>query len=184
MVAGVGKTFLIASNGPQATVRYARSGDIVASTSLFDSTPSIPGFGTLTEATVLIFNMQTVADLVRSDVRVATVFNLEMAERLRAYFAELAGTTFGSLRERIARHLLDVASQEPRSPTLVAHLSQQELADAVGSVREVVGRVLAKLQNDRLVRTGEGAVELLDLARLAEEAAPVTKVTPPGDVGR
>lgn len=185
MIAGVAKTYLIAPNGRQATVRYARGGDIAAATSVFDQRPCLPGFRTLTACTVLIFNMDAVSSLARADVRVANVFNVEMAHRLYAYFAELAGTTFGSLRERVVRHLLDVASEQQRGPALTARLSQQELADAVGSVREVVARVLGKLRDDGLVRTGDGEVELLDLPRLAEEApALATKVTGAGDKGR
>ena len=185
MVSGVGKTYLIAPNGRQATVRYARAGDIVAATVAYEDRPTLPGFRTLTASTVLIFNMESVRALTRTDVRVANVFNVEMAERLSAYFAELAGTTFGSLRERVIRHLLDVASEQQRGPTLVARLSQQELADAVGSVREVVGRVLGKLRDEGLLRTHEGELELLEPARLAEEApAAVTRVTRAGDQGR
>ena len=185
MVSGAAKTYLIAPNGRQATVRYARAGDIAAGTSPFDERPCLPGFRTLTASTVLIFNMDTVRALAKSEVRVANVFNVEMADRLYAYFAELAGTTFGSLRERVIRHLLDVASEQQRGPALVARLSQQELADAVGSVREVVARVLARLRDDGLLRTREGEVELLDPGRLAEEApAAVTKVTRAGDLGR
>ncbi len=185
LVAGVGKTYLIAPNGRQATIRYARAGDIIASVAVYDPRPGAAGFCTLTPTTVLIFNMDVVQALATTEVRVANVFNVEMAERLRAYFAELAGTTFGSLRERVVRHLLDVASEHQRGPALIARLSQQELADAVGSVREVVSRVLGKLREDGLVRTGEGGIELIDLARLAEEAPPgVTKVTRQGDIGR
>lgn len=185
MVAGVAKTYLIAPNGRQATVRYARSGDIVASTSVYDQRQCLPGFRTLSAATVLIFNMDGVRALARADVRVANVFNVEMADRLYAYFAELAGTTFGSLRERVVRHLLDVASEQQRGPALAARLSQQELADAVGSVREVVARVLGKLREEGLLRTRDGEVELLDPDRLAGEAPGVaTKVTRAGDKGR
>lgn len=186
IVAGVAKTYLIAPNGRQATIRYARAGDIIASASVYDQKPGTAGCRTLTTPTaVLIFNMDSVRALATTDVRVANVFNVEMAERLRAYFAELAGTTFGSLRERVVRHLLDVASEQQRGPALVARLSQQELADAVGTVREVVSRVLGKLRDDGLVRTGDGGIELIDLARLAEEAPPgVIKVTRQGDIGR
>lgn len=185
MVGGVAKTYLIAPNGRQATVRYARQGDIVAATSVYDQRPCIPGLRTVTAATVLAFAMEAVQALAHSDVRVANALNVEMAHRLYAYFAELAGTTFGSLRERVVRHLLDVASEQQRGPALVARLSQQELADAVGSVREVVARVLGKLREDGLVRTGDGEVELVDLPRLAEEApALATKVTRAGDKGR
>ena len=185
MVAGVAKTYLTAASGRLATIRYARRGDIVAAPLVFDERPSPAGSRTLTASTVLAFQTETLRALVTSDVRVANVFNMEMAERLRAYFAELAGTAFGSLRERVVRHLLDVASEQQTETSLVARVSQQELADAVGSVREVVARVLARLREDGLVRTVDGGVELLDLLRLAEESAPgVTKVTPAGDIGR
>ncbi|HTO99561.1 MAG TPA: Crp/Fnr family transcriptional regulator [Myxococcales bacterium] len=185
MVAGLGKTYLIAPNGRQATVRYARSGDLVAGSAVCDLRPCLPGFRTLSAAAVLIFNMENVRFLARTDVRVANAFNREMADRLHAYFAELAGTTFGSLRERVVRHLLDVASEQQRGEALVARLSQQQLADAVGSVREVVARLLGKLREEGLLRTGDGEVELLDPGRLAGEVkGGATWVTREGDKGR
>jgi len=52
----------------------------------------------------------------------------------------------------------------------VARLSQQELADAVGSVREVVARALGKLRDEGLLRTHDGELELVEPSRLAEEA--------------
>jgi CRP/FNR family cyclic AMP-dependent transcriptional regulator len=185
MVAGVCKTYLIAPSGRQATIRYARPGDIGAASTVFDDQPSPAGGRTVTASTVLLFHMDTVRALATTEVQVAHVFNVELTQRLYAYFAELAGTTFGSLRERVIRHLLDVASEQQRGAALVARVSQQELADAVGSVREVVARVLAKLRQEGLLRTSEGALELLEPARLAEQAAPgVTHVTRGGDLGR
>jgi CRP/FNR family transcriptional regulator len=186
VIAGVGKVYLIASDGRQVTIRYLRAGSIGATPVVFEPEPlpHPPGVRALTPMTVLFFNMETVRTLATTDVRVANAFNAEMADRLRAYFLELAGTAFASLRERVIRHLLDVASEQQRGPALIARVSQQELADSVASVREVVGRVLAKLRDDGLVRTREGSIELLDPARLAEEAAPgVTKVTRGGDIG-
>jgi CRP/FNR family transcriptional regulator len=43
------------------------------------------------------------------------------------------------------------------------------LADAVGSVREVVVRILHDLRDEGVVRTGRGNVQLLDPARLDAE---------------
>ena len=57
-------------------------------------------------------------------------------ERHHVHFLEeLAGNTFGSMRQRVVRHLLDLAAGPTgqRQP-LIARISQQELADAVGSV--------------------------------------------------
>lgn len=182
---GVLKTFLIAPSGRQATIRYSRPGDIVGAPTAFDNRPTNAGLRALTPARVVVLDRERVRALAASEVQVSQVFNLEMAERLYAYFAELTGTTFGSLRQRVIRHLLDVASEQQEGPTLVARLSQQELADAVGSVREVVARVLAKLREDGLVRTGDGQIELLDTGRLAEEnLSGVTNVTPATDRSR
>jgi CRP/FNR family transcriptional regulator len=67
-------------------------------------------------------------------------------------------------------HLLDLASsqQGPRGP-LVAHASQQELADAVGSVREVVARVLRELRLAGLVATLPDGVRILDPTGLHDQ---------------
>jgi CRP-like cAMP-binding protein len=49
-------------------------------------------------------------------------------------------------------------------------VTHQSLADATGSVREVVGRALAKLRDEGVIATGVGRVTILDpeaLTRLA-----------------
>jgi CRP/FNR family transcriptional regulator, cyclic AMP receptor protein len=51
----------------------------------------------------------------------------------------------------------------------VAHTSQQELADAVGSVREVVARVLRDFRAAGLVATGPDGVHILDPPALHDE---------------
>jgi CRP/FNR family transcriptional regulator, cyclic AMP receptor protein len=77
---------------------------------------------------------------------------------------------FGTVRQRVAAHLLDLASdQQVPGGELVAAVSQQELADAVGSVREVVARVLRDFRLARLVATSADAVHLLDPAGLHEQ---------------
>jgi hypothetical protein len=44
--------------------------------------------------------------------------------------------------------------------------SQQQLADSIGSVREVVARSLRGLRDDRIVATGPNLVRVLDVERL------------------
>jgi CRP/FNR family transcriptional regulator, cyclic AMP receptor protein len=52
----------------------------------------------------------------------------------------------------------------------VAHVSQQELADAVGSVREVVARALRDFRVAGMVATTADNVVILDPARLYAES--------------
>jgi CRP/FNR family transcriptional regulator, cyclic AMP receptor protein len=52
---------------------------------------------------------------------------------------------------------------------LEAQVSQQELAEAVGSVREVVARVLRDLRSVGLIATVPGVVRVLDPAGLHDQ---------------
>jgi CRP/FNR family transcriptional regulator len=72
---------------------------------------------------------------------------------------------------RATPDLLDLASaqQHPRG-RLVARVSQQELADAAGSVREVVARVLRDFRVAGIVATAADSVVILDAARLYAES--------------
>jgi CRP/FNR family transcriptional regulator len=70
----------------------------------------------------------------------------------------------------VALHLLDLASnQQGQHGPLVARGSQQELAEAVGSVREVVARVLRDLRHAGLVATGPDGVRILDPTGLHDQ---------------
>ena len=52
----------------------------------------------------------------------------------------------------------------------MTEVSQQELADAIGSVREVVSRALRGLRAAGIVATSKDRVEILDPIRLHEES--------------
>ena len=68
------------------------------------------------------------------------------------------------VRARVAGHLLDLA--ERRGHELVVDASAQRLAAAVGSVREVVSRVLREMEACGLLRRSGGEVVLVDTAAL------------------
>jgi CRP/FNR family transcriptional regulator len=74
------------------------------------------------------------------------------------------------MRQRVARHLLDLAAQrEPGrddGTEIVVAVSQRELADAAGTVREVVVRVLRDLRQEGAIRTERDRIVILEPARL------------------
>src|SRR6266511_2293016 len=83
---------------------------------------------------------------------------------------QIGTSTFASVRQRIARHLLDLASERQRGSELVAAISQQDLADAVGTVREVVVRSLRELRHEGMLQTGRGGVAITAPERLLDVA--------------
>jgi CRP/FNR family transcriptional regulator len=74
---------------------------------------------------------------------------------------------FLSVRQRVARHLLDLAVQE-QPAGLVVHASHQDIADAIGSVREVVSRVIRELRTEGLVTRSGDTIVLPNPAGLVE----------------
>ena len=98
---------------------------------------------------------------------------VELSERARSFVNEIPGTAFATVRQRVARQLLDLASthQHDGDPNgeLAVRITQQDLAEAVGTVREVVVRTLRQLRDAGAVRTERDRIVLLDPAQLTEE---------------
>lgn len=105
----------------------------------------------------------------QQDARVARALLDELSERVLSFIAEIPGSSFTTVRQRVTRHLLDLASERQQGSALVAAIGQQDLADAVGTAREVVVRVLRELRQEGVIETQRGAIVLLDPDVLASE---------------
>ncbi len=90
----------------------------------------------------------------------------EVTRRLYDALEMLAGNTFGSLRQRVARHLLDLAASRQQGRGLVVKVTQQEVADAVGSVRPVVARIIRDLRGEGIITTSSDGIVILKPAEL------------------
>ena len=166
---GLLRVYMHASDGRQVTVRYVRAGDLLGVPALVGG-PAPVFVQAVVASAAFLFAVDRVTRIARTDAPVAWAFAEEAVHRLYDVLEELAGNTFGSVRQRVARHLLDLAaSRSGADGPLTALVSQQDLANSVGSVREVVARVLAELRAERLVRTSPGRVEILDPVRMSRQ---------------
>jgi CRP-like cAMP-binding protein len=170
ITAGVVRVEVLSPGGRSLTARYARAGGLLGVASLFTDEYTMLGSDmALTESELVELRVDTVRRLARTDLTVAGALLEELAERLLAFVAEIPGSAFTTVRQRIARHLLRVAIvAEPGEPP-IAWLTQQQLAEAIGSVREVVVRELRALRDEGIVATGSGRITILDEARLSTE---------------
>jgi CRP/FNR family transcriptional regulator len=166
VVRGLIRVFLSSPEGRQVTVRYVRPGDVLGIAVLVGG-PADTSVQTVEPSSVFRISARTLTAAARRDPRVSWAIAEELNRRLYDMLEQTAVNAFGSVRRRIAAHLLDLASdgQRPRGH-LEAHVSQQELADAAGSVREVVARALRDLRTAGIVATTSESVVILDPARL------------------
>jgi CRP/FNR family transcriptional regulator, cyclic AMP receptor protein len=113
-----------------------------------------------------MLNVALVQQLAQSNSALSWAFAKEITRRLYDLLDELAGTAFSSVRARVARHLLDLSIPDPQDGKWIVTATQQEIADAVGSVREVVARALKELRADRLIEVVAGTTTIVDPAGL------------------
>jgi len=87
------------------------------------------------------------------------------SRRMNRLLALIEGVAFAPVEQRLAQVLVE------RGP--VVTMTQQQLADAVGTAREVVSRQLGAWADAGLVETGRGALRVLRPDRVAAIAEPL-----------
>jgi CRP/FNR family cyclic AMP-dependent transcriptional regulator len=167
LLEGLARTYLSARAGRQLTVRYVRAGDIVGNISGKPSARAPLSAAAVIDCVLVEIKLETLLHLVDTDARVGAALVAELTSRLQDSYAALGANTLGSMPERVAWHLLDAAIAAPTDGRLIAGLSQQQLADSVGTSREVVARVLSRLRAEGIVSTTHQQVEVADPVRLA-----------------
>lgn len=170
VVAGLVRIYLTSREGRQVTVRYARAGATVG-VPMAVGGPVAVGGQAVTDTRLLLLHGATLRSLAMTDARVAWPLAEEVTRLLYAVLDAYGGSVFGSVRQRLARHLLDLAAGRQRDAVLLAPVSQQALADAVGTAREVVARALHDFRGAGLIESTRRGVVLLDPGRLDEVAA-------------
>ena len=110
MVAGVIRVFVTAPDGRTMTIRYCRRGELLGAMSLFTDEFAEPATKqALVDTQLLRMSPTKVRELAHRDLRVARALLVELSERAHGFVNEIPGTVFASVRQRVARQLLDLA---------------------------------------------------------------------------
>lgn len=170
IMGGFMRMFAKAKSGRQLTISYAREGDTIGLTSALSGMCKT-GLQAMSGTTLWVLEATQVRRCALEDARLGLALAEEASRRNYDVIEELAENVFGTVKQRVARHLLDLVIPDPAAGgNLVAPISQQELANAVGTVREVVSRVLQQFRNEGVVRATHGGVEVLDATRLYDQS--------------
>jgi CRP-like cAMP-binding protein len=163
IVDGLVRIYLAGPDGRQATVRYASECAVIGLPPLLVAGMDM-GAEAVTAVRALRFPSRRFIALAERDVGLAWPTACYIAQQLGAGNDVLAADIFLPVRARLARHLLDLARRGPHGMTVFAR--HQHLADAIGSVREVVSREMTRLSEKGLVRRIDEGTLLTDPAAL------------------
>jgi CRP/FNR family transcriptional regulator, cyclic AMP receptor protein len=110
LMSGVVRVFLAAPDGRTLTIRYCHPGALIGVFTLFARPLVIPGNTQALVESELVRMLPAVARrLAGTDVRIARALLTELSERVQGFAAEISGGAFTTVRQRVARHLLDLA---------------------------------------------------------------------------
>jgi CRP/FNR family transcriptional regulator, cyclic AMP receptor protein len=164
---GIVRVYFQDTEGRQATVLFGHPGSMLGVVNVFGEIPYVFGQAVV-RASAIEIDHRVLRDLINRDVPTATAVAGYLATRLRKTMELVGLRTIGSIRERLAYDLLDRASRvQLETGRLIVEASQAELADSIGTAREVAARELAKLRSEGMITTLRGMVRIESPTRLA-----------------
>ncbi len=154
----------IGPDGREQVLQMVGPGELFNAEPLFDGGPTPASARAMSPVRALLLPAAVLVALIGTHPFIALVLLRELSRRQRELVVLLEDLHFRSVRARLARVLLREAGDG------AASITQQELAERAGTVREIVGRTLRDMQQEGLVRLLRGQVTVLDLDRLREVA--------------
>jgi CRP-like cAMP-binding protein len=168
VLSGMARVFLRTPSGRQVTLRSATAGGSIGIAAVFAS-GSISAQA-ITDCELLRLDTHKLVTLAHAHPDLAMAIARELSVRLLETYGEIVIRAHGSVHQRLARQLLHLSSVRGPQMPLAVGMSHSEIADAVGSAREVVTRHLQKFQRDGMLRLGRGQVTIVDPIRLHQAA--------------
>lgn len=163
IIDGLVRLYLRGKDGRQVTARYAGHGEIIGLPPLL--VDAMPVWGeALTTVRLIRLPGERFKALAERHVALAWATARYVAFQLSSTNDTLSADIFLPVRGRVARHLLDMAQREPEG--LVVRARHQHIADAIGTVREVVSREMRRFAEERIIVRTEHGTLLVDSAAL------------------
>jgi len=162
------KIVKLSPDGREQILRVVGPGEVCNEISVFSGHPS-PATGiALEEATVWIIEPETILRLLDQVPGLARAVARSLAERAVHLLRLVEDLSLRTVEARLARLLLEQAT----AGTLHRHhwATQTEMAARLGTVPDVLSRVLRKLAGEGLVRVSRHQIQILDCQGLRVKA--------------
>lgn len=154
------------SGGQQRVVHHEQAGGTLGDVALFAGSPYPATALAATRVTTLALTAGQVHAIIAADPDFAVRLLRRLAERVRHLIGRFDQVSSLSVPARLARFLLERHSAARTEPFSLG-MTQQEVAEELGTVREVVVRALRELKSSGAIETaGRGRYSVRDTAAL------------------
>lgn len=162
LLTGCVKIYRVSPQGRQYIVRLLQEGDTFNEVAVFDNGGNPVNAEAIEPSRVWIVEAACVREMVHASPEFAQKVINNLGQNLRMLVRAASEMAFYQVTHRLAR----LISQSPRDDA--AHLTQEQLAARLGTVREVVARSLRELERSGAIRTENRRIQIAD-ARLLEQ---------------
>ncbi len=154
-------------DGRQATVAFVYTGELVGGMRAMGTPPSVFA-QVVVDSTVKILEASTLHKLAASHIDVVNGIGRHLAAHLDNAFRLISIRSLGDIRDRLAYDILERACRHQLGVgRLEVHATHAELADSIGSSREVVSRTIKGFRAAGVVETAPGVIRIAEPMRLA-----------------
>jgi CRP-like cAMP-binding protein len=171
-MSGTLRAFVYDGNGRHLTVSYLQRPQEIGVSSVAGREFPI-AFQAITPCTLFRLPQNKFEEIRQSCPEVGWSAAKELARNLDAVLDETLRVAFKPVKERVAHHLVALSECHGRDEQPI---HQAELAAAVGSVREVVGRVLACFRDAGLITVDQSGITAVDVAGLRQVAGQQSQI--------
>jgi CRP-like cAMP-binding protein len=176
IAAGRVKILKLSAEGREQ-VLHAEGKGALGEAPLFDGEPYPASAVALEPSALLLLPKGTVLAWCRKRPDMAIGIARTLARRMRRFAALAEGLALREVSQRLAGYLVSRATeggQEVRGKVeIVLGESNQEIAAQIGTVRELVSRMLASLRREGLIAVSGRRVTILDAKRLRARSGPL-----------
>lgn len=151
--------------GREQTIHLMTAGESFNEVPVFDGGANPVTAEALEDSRVILVPKSEVRDLVQRSHQFAGVIITIMAERLRHFLAMVEDVSMRDVTGRVAKILLQVdhpSAGVGAGLTNGRRLTQREIAEMAGTAREVVARILKKMERTGAISMSRGKVKILD----------------------
>lgn len=159
VVSGAVKCYKTSEEGKEQIIRIVLPGDSFNDVTMFDDGPNPASAEAMSAVLLRAIARRDMERILRDHPKVVANATTVLAARIRHFLELVEDLSFRQVIGRIARLLLDYAGDGtgPRPK-----LTQQEMAAAVGTAREVVGRSLKTLHEEGAIRMERNRIVIVD----------------------
>jgi len=161
------KLYKVSLEGREQIVRLLGPGQFFNEVAVFDRGSNPVSATAVLDSTVWVVDCGAMVDLVATHQALAAAIIENLASRSRHLLSLVEDLSLRTVSARLAKLLLTRARSEAEAPQ---PMTQQEMAAQLGTVREMVGRVLRTFEDEGLIRFDRHRLVILDQEGLEKEA--------------